>query len=63
MIKVELKDAVIKEFNSGITAAEVAKEIGMGLYKAACVCEIDGVVCDLRTKLTKEIINKQNKEN
>ena len=54
MIKVELKDAVIKEFNSGITAAEVAKEIGMGLYKAACVCEIDGVVCDLRTELTKD---------
>ena len=54
MIKVELKDAVIKEFSSGITAAEIAKEIGMGLYKAACVCEIDGVVCDLRTELTKD---------
>ena len=54
MIKVELKDAVIKEFSSGITAAEVAKEIGMGLYKAACVCEIDGVICDLRTELTKD---------
>ncbi len=54
MIKVELKDAVIKEFNSGITAAEVAREIGMGLYKAACVCEINGVVCDLRTELTKD---------
>ena len=26
----------------------------MGLYKAACACRIDGVVCDLRTPLTRD---------
>ena len=31
MIKVSLKDGVIKEFDAGITAAEVAKNLGMGL--------------------------------
>ncbi|MGN0560050.1 MAG: threonine--tRNA ligase, partial [Candidatus Fimenecus sp.] len=36
-----------------VTAAEVAKDIGMGLYKSACVARVDGEVCDLRTELTK----------
>ena len=36
MIKVTLKDGVVKEYQSGITVAEVAKDLGMGLYKAAC---------------------------
>ncbi len=54
MIKISLKDGVVKEFDSGVTAMEVAKSLGMGLYKAACVCKIDGVVCDLRTVLNKD---------
>lgn len=54
MIKISLKDGVVKEFDSGVTAMEVAKNLGMGLYKAACVCKIDGVVADLRTPLTKD---------
>ena len=36
MINVTLKDGSVKEFESGITAMEVAKSLGMGLYKAAC---------------------------
>ena len=54
MIKVSLKDGVIKEFDAGVTAADVAKSLGMGLYKAACVCRIDGEVADLRTVLEKD---------
>ena len=54
MIQVKLKGDVVKEFENGITAMEVAKSLGMGLYKAACVCRIDGVVCDLRTPLTQD---------
>lgn len=54
MIKVTLKDGVVKEFDSGITAAEVAKSLGMGLYKAACVSKINGEVKDLRTPLTED---------
>ena len=33
MIKVDLKGNS-KEFEAGVTAAEVAKSIGMGLYKS-----------------------------
>ncbi len=54
MIQIKLKGDVIKEYESGVTALDVAKSLGMGLYKAACVCRIDGVVCDLRTPLTKD---------
>ena len=36
MIKVDLKGTV-KEFEAGVSAAEVAKSIGMGLYKSASV--------------------------
>ena len=52
-IKVTLKDEV-REFPEGISAAEVAKSIGMGLYKAACAARVDGECCDLRTKLCKD---------
>ena len=44
----------VKPFEKGTTAAEVAKSIGMGLYKACCVCKVDGEVCDLRTPLEKD---------
>ncbi len=54
MINITLKGGVVKEFENGTTAMEVAKSLGMGLYKAACVCKIDGVVCDLRTPIEKD---------
>ena len=53
MIKVMLKGDA-KEFEAGVTAAEIAKSIGAGLYKAACACKIDGEAADLRTPLTKD---------
>ena len=54
MIKVTLKGDVVKEFESGITAYEVAKEISMGLAKAACAVRINGETADLRTPLTED---------
>ena len=51
MIKVELKGGVIKEFDSNITPAEIAKSIGAGLYKSVCCARVDGEVVDLRTEL------------
>ena len=54
MIKVELKGGVVNEYDAGITAAEIAKGLGAGLYKAVCACKIDGVVCDLRTALNND---------
>ena len=66
MIKVELKDGVVKEFDDGVSVADVAKSLGGGLYKSACVARIDGNVCDLRTELTKdckvEILTFDSKE-
>lgn len=53
MIKVTLRDEV-KEFESGITVAEIAKSIGMGLYKAAVGGRINGEYCDLRTPVTED---------
>lgn len=54
MIQVTLKNGEVKQYESGITAMEVAKSLGAGLYKAACVCRIDGQVYDLRTPLTAD---------
>ena len=53
MIQITLKDNV-KEFDAGITIADVAKSIGAGLYKAACAGRVDGQVVDLRTALTHD---------
>lgn len=53
MIQVKLRDE-FKAFESGVSVAEVAKSIGMGLYKAACAARVDGENCDLRTVLDKD---------
>ena len=53
MIKVDLKGSE-KEFESGVSVAEVAKSIGMGLYKSACAAKVNGEVCDLRTVLNED---------
>ncbi len=53
MVKIDLKGTV-KEFENGVTPAEVAKSIGMGLFKSACAARIDGEVKDLRTPIEKD---------
>ena len=54
MANVTLKDNVVRQYEDGTTAADIAKSLGMGLYKAACSVKIDGAVCDLRTPVTKD---------
>ncbi|MBR1811531.1 MAG: threonine--tRNA ligase [Clostridia bacterium] len=54
MIQLTLKDGSVKEVERGISAFEAAKAISEGLARAACVAEIDGVVCDLRTVLDRD---------
>ncbi len=54
MIKLTLKDGSVREAESGLSAAEIIKGIGMGLYKAACCVKLNGVVCDLRTPVTED---------
>lgn len=54
MIKVTLKGGVVNEYEKGISVAEIAKSISMGLYKSACACTVDGEVKDLRTTLEND---------
>ena len=54
MIRVTLKDNVVKEFEAGVCPADIAKSLGMGLYKVACAARVDGEACDLRTPLEKD---------
>ncbi|MCL2508511.1 MAG: threonine--tRNA ligase [Oscillospiraceae bacterium] len=51
MIKVTLRGGVVKEYDAGVTATDVARDLGAGLFKAACACKIDGAACDLRAPL------------
>ena len=53
MIKVTLKGNV-REFDAGVSVADVAKSIGAGLYKSACAAKVNGNVCDLRTLLNED---------
>ncbi|MCI9510438.1 MAG: threonine--tRNA ligase [Angelakisella sp.] len=50
-MKITLKDGSVVEYQSPITAAEAAKNLSMGLYRAACAARVDGKVVDLRTIL------------
>lgn len=54
MIKVTLKDGKVLEFNEPIKVEDVAKKIGMGLYKAALAARVDGEVVDLMTLIDKD---------
>ncbi len=53
MIKIKLRDDV-KEYESGISAADVCKDISMGLYRNACACLINGKAADIRTALNED---------
>ncbi len=53
-MKITLKDGIVREFEAGKSAFDIAKEISGGLAKAACAAKIDGKVCDLRTTVDKD---------
>lgn len=54
MIKVRLNGETVKEYNIGITIADIAKSLGAGLYKSACAGNVNGNIVDLRTALTED---------
>ena len=37
-MKITLKDSSVKQYDSAMTAADIAKDISMGLYRNACAC-------------------------
>ncbi len=52
-MNITLKDGSILEVAADATAADAAKQISGGLFRAACAAKIDGKVVDLRTPLTE----------
>lgn len=54
MLNLTLKDGSVRQCEANVSAAEVVKGIGAGLYKAACCVKINGEVCDLRTVITAD---------
>lgn len=53
-MKITLKDGSVKEYESKMSAYEIAKDISEGLARVACAAEIDGKVVDLRTVVDKD---------
>lgn len=53
-MKITLKDSSVKQYDSAMTAADIAKDISMELYRNACACKIDGEVKDLRTVIDSD---------
>ena len=54
MIKVTLKDGVVKEFDAPKTVLEIAENISAGLARNACAGLVDGEVQDLRFVVDKD---------
>lgn len=54
MIKITLKDGTVNEYEVPMSAADITKEISMGLYRNACSCKINGEVKDLRTVVDED---------
>lgn len=53
-MNITLKDGSVKVYDAPMTAADITKDISMGLYRAACCCRIDGQVRDLRTTVSDD---------
>lgn len=54
MIKATLKNGEIMEFEKGITIADAAKQISMGLYRNATAAKVNGKITDLRNTLEED---------
>ena len=65
-MKITLKDGSVLEFESGISAGEVASAISEGLFRNAVCAKVDGELVDLATKLENdcalEIVTLRDKE-
>lgn len=48
-MKITLNDGSVLEYNEAKTAADITKDISMGLFRNATCCKINGEVKDLRT--------------
>ena len=48
-MNITLKDGSVKVYDAPVSAADICKDLSMGLYRAACCCKVNGEVKDLRT--------------
>lgn len=48
-MEITLKDGSVRQYDSAMSTADIAKDISMGLYRNACCCRINGEAKDLRT--------------
>ena len=46
---ITLKDGSKKEYAEPMSAYDIARDLSDGLARVACIAEIDGKTCDLRT--------------
>ncbi|MDD6251155.1 MAG: threonine--tRNA ligase [Oscillospiraceae bacterium] len=53
-MKITLKDGSVLEYNESKTAADITKDISMGLFRNATCCRINGQVQDLRTVIDSD---------
>ncbi len=51
---ITLKDGQSKSYDGAMTAFDITRDISEGLARAACACEINGVVSDLRTVIDSD---------
>lgn len=66
MIKITLKDGIVKEYDKGLTVLEIAQAISAGLARVATAAKLDGQLVDLRTTVNQdselEILTFRDKE-
>ena len=53
-MKITLKDGSILEYSEAKSAADICKDISMGLFRNACACKINGEVADLRSVISED---------
>ena len=54
-MKITLKDGSCKEYQSPMSAYDIAKDISEGLARMACAAEVNGKVVDLRTIIDEDV--------
>ena len=54
MIKITFPDGSVEEKKNGSTAAEIAKDIGEGLFRAALAAKVNGKLVDLNEPIEKD---------
>lgn len=54
MMKITLKDGLVKEYEQAMSVYEIAADISEGLARNACAGEVDGKVVDLRTTVEQD---------